>query len=124
MALLARVIPVEIFLELIPDGLHESEFLLTDSVLLCCVLAGAEIEAVAEIFLDEFCILEEGDESVGVIIKFLENSLKVYSTWLDSDEERLLSEEADEISKTDLDLRPLEIGTAPALEDNLHEVDG
>jgi hypothetical protein len=120
------VVLVKVTLELVPDGLHELQLLLSDaSEVGGGVLAGTEVEVVSQVLFDEIGVLLEGDESVVVSVELIEDVGEVLPAGANLDEEAVLVEKSKEILETDLRASPV-LGTAsgPALEDDLNEVDG
>ena len=125
---LSCIILIKVDSELIPNGLDECHFFFWDSswVRVFIFLGfGFEINVISKIFLDEVSKLLEGDESIFIGIKFIEDEDKIFSQRFESDEIASLSDETDELFKWNLFGGPdfAVGGLVSSVEEDFDEVD-
>lgn len=93
-SLLASIVLIKVFLELVPNGLHEFQLLFRHSCKVRRrVFAGTKIQSIAEVFLNEISILVESDESVMVGVQFVEDIGEIFLAGSNLDEEAVLSKQ-------------------------------
>lgn len=84
-----------------------------------------EVDVVSEVFFDEVAVLSEGDVSVMVSVKLLENPNKIFSRRFNSDVETRLDNQSHKFLKTDSGFFPNSIVVAlvSSLENDFDKID-
>lgn len=128
------VVLIEVDLEFVPDGLHKSVLLIRDALgLLWCAVFfrffgfgfGPEVKIIAEVLPDKINKLLEGDKSVMISVKFLEDKDKIISARFVLDEVASLGDEGYKLVKRNLFGFPnLAVGRfVSPVEEDFYEID-